>query len=135
MARRKKTKSTRGYPYAGQRGVKDGRWTRDYHEDFAIEAMNSASKEISWQKAGIPTRHPGVGQCAPSTAYAVIRANRDIARARVHLSALGPADSKRTRKLWAAIGAVEKRVNEAGNYVAKCVGLSGLSGQRKRRGR
>jgi hypothetical protein len=109
-------------PYVGQKGIKDGRWTREYHEQFAIEAIQSAAHETRFERAGVRVKHPGAGQCAPSTAYAVIRANRDIANARVHLSAIGPASSRRTSRLWAQLSKIERKVEQASNYVAKCMG-------------
>jgi len=109
-------------PYEGQRGIKAGHWTREMHEQFAIEEMNAASREVGWQRSGIPERHPGAGQCSPSTAYAVIRANRAIAQARTHLASIGPMEGKRTRRLWVALQRVQRQVDKAGNYVAKCMG-------------
>jgi hypothetical protein len=113
MAKRKRD------PYAGQRGIKAGHWTRESHEQAAVRAMSAASKELGHR---FSATHPGAGQCSPSTAYSVIRANRDIAQARVHLSAIGPMEGRRTSRLWAALQKVQRRVDEAGNYVAKCMG-------------
>ena len=95
-------------------------WGREYHEQFAVEAIESATREIRWTEAS-GGHHPGPGRCHPSTAYAVIRANKDIARARAHLASIGPREGKRTRRIWSALSKVERRV-QASNYVAKCMG-------------
>lgn len=110
------------HPYANQKGITAGHWNREYHEQFAIEAIQAASHETRFERAGVKLKHPGAGQCSPSTAYVVIRANRDIANARVHLSAIGPMESQRTRRLWAQLAKVERKVEQASNYVARCMG-------------
>ena len=55
------------------------KWGRAHHEQFAIEAIESARREL-----------PSTYSCNPDAAYATVRANRDIARARA-LSTVGPS--------------------------------------------
>ena len=87
------------------------KFTRALHEQFAIEAVDSARREL----------RRGAGYCSDSGVYALVRANRDIARARTHLASIGGDEGKRTRKLWSAVGKVERQVDLANNRVAKCL--------------
>ena len=89
--------------------MKQKQWTREYHEQFAVEAMESARREL-----------PSTHNCDDRSVYATIRANKDIARARVHLSSIGPQDGKRTRHLWGALAKVERQVEQASNRAARC---------------
>lgn len=85
-------------------------FSRHKHEQFAVEAMDSAKREL-----------PSTYTCQPSGAYATIRAHRDIARARAHLASIGGDEGPRTRKLWGALGKVERQVEQASNRVARCM--------------
>jgi len=60
--------------------------------------------------------------CDSGSFYALVKANRAIAGARVHLSAIGPGtEGPRTRKLWGVVGRMEARVNTKNNALAKCL--------------
>jgi hypothetical protein len=112
---------------AGQpkgRGLKAGRWTREMHESAAISTIRA------WQHAAIlrPTDmryHPGPGQCGRSSTAQIIKANRAVAQARVHLASIGPAEGKRTKQLWRQVGVLEKKLAVANKYLAMCVGSAG----------
>jgi hypothetical protein len=83
---------------------------RAYHEQFAIEAVESAKREL-----------PSTFDCSAGAVYATVRMNRDIARARAHLASIGGHDSSRTQKLWSAVEQVQRKVDLASNRIAKCV--------------
>ena len=68
-------------------------WPRSYHEEAAIRSANEALR---------------VRTCP--TFAGVIKANRMVAHARSHLVSIGPRESKRTLRLWAFVGKVEKIV-------------------------
>ncbi len=86
------------------------KYGRAHHEQFAIEAVESARREL-----------PSTYNCTPDAAYATVRANRDIARARAHVGSIGPTDSARTGKLWGFVGKAEREVGEASNRIASCL--------------
>ena len=86
------------------------KWDRKYHEEFAVDAVKTAKREL-----------PYTYECSSQAVYATIRANKDIARARAHLSSIGQREGKRTRKLWGAVGKVERQVEQAANRIAKCL--------------
>lgn len=83
---------------------------RAYHEEFAVEAMDTAKREL------VSTYN-----CDPTAVYATVRAHRDIARARAHLASIGGAEGPRTRKLWSALAKVEREVEQSSNRIAKCM--------------
>ncbi len=90
---------------------KTPRMTRAIHEEFAIEALDAAKRDLT-----------SAHSCDSGSLYALTRANRDIARARVHVATISyGGEGKRTRHLWGAVGKVEKRVMEANNRLAKCL--------------
>lgn len=70
--------------------------SRSHHETRAIECIAEASRYLG-----------GYG------AAGVVRANRAIVAARVHLTSIGTFDGPRTKKLWAVACRVERRVTVA----------------------
>lgn len=86
------------------------KYTRSTHEQFAIEAIQGAKRELKWTHG-----------CGSNAVYALVRANREIARARVHLASIGGDVGKRTGKLWGAVQRAENQVNQAGDRVARCL--------------
>lgn len=86
------------------------RFTRATHEQFALEAVDSAKRELS-----------STFDCSAGAVYATVRMNRDIGRARAHLGSIGHHDSPRTVRLWHAVEKAQREVDLASNRVAKCV--------------
>jgi hypothetical protein len=109
---------------------KHTRFTRATHEQFALEAVDSAKRELV-----------STFDCSTGSVYATVRMNRDIGRARAHLGSIGHHDSPRTQKLWSAVEKVQRQVDLASNRMAKCVlrcapgDLLGRAGARRRRKR
>lgn len=74
--------------------------SRKFHETMAVDGIRRVSNEIS-----------GVHGLSCKVEK-FVKVSRLIAQARVHVNSIGPKDSKRTRKLWGAIGKIEKRLRD-----------------------
>jgi hypothetical protein len=103
------------WPRAGQRLLTPSgkRWTREMHEEFAAEEIQSIGRELRYGTRG----------CSTDSVYRVARINRAIGRARSHLASIGPSTGRRSRvrKLWGLAGKAQKRVDTATNNLAKCL--------------
>jgi hypothetical protein len=108
-AHRKKT--SRRHALGAADGQRNGAWGRSFHEEEAARAIRDAGQKLVAAFA-----------CSPTAVRATVKANRIIAQARTHLVSIGPKDSSRTRKLWGAVGRVEKRVEAANDRLARCLG-------------
>lgn len=71
--------------------------------------------------------------CGAHSLDSLVKAERIIAQARVHLSAIGFESGPRTRKLWGAIGKADKQVQSVRDSFKKCLTSHGLAGLKSKR--
>jgi hypothetical protein len=97
-------------------------------KDREGEAVRDATEAIK--------RLPAVHGCGARSLDNLVKAERIIAQARVHLNAIGFQSGPRTRKLWSVIGKADKKVESARESFKKCLvshGLGGLKSKRRSR--
>jgi hypothetical protein len=102
------------------KGVTKGRWNREMHEDFVVKAIRQLEDRPLIM--GIGKHHPGAGKCDRRVIKGIVEANRLIAQARTHLASIGPREGKRTKKLWAQVGKIDKKIAKANDWLAACGG-------------
>jgi hypothetical protein len=85
---------------------------RDFHEGRVVELVDATNRLLP---------SIGEGYCEGRAIRALIQANRHVAQARTHLVSIGPHEGKRTRRLFAVVSKLERRLKTVTDKtIAKC---------------
>lgn len=88
------------------------KYPRAWHEEFAMSNAKSALKDARM-----------VTGCDPQSVYNLVRAERAVAQARVHVFTIGGSErmSRRTRRIASLVQRADRATDEATNKIARCM--------------